>query len=364
MKPITTTSTIAALALCATSAVGASAALAPSAEAATATATPALSAASASSVTGWTAAIRHTRTTFDHTGTLVMISPTGKRTTIGPVSDGAGIDDVSADGRYVITSFQTDKSQTRATIWDTKTRKASYFRPAGGASGAIPGPIAFTRTGVIAQTQFTSKAPTVETFSRSGVRLSSWPSAAAKGWIAVSPDGGSVLQVVGGNALRRTTSGTLVRTSRLPAAVAGQECQADHSFTPTSFVVTCQGDGLGDDRSFEVRSNGTVSGQLAPTGAGNIWKSSLGLVTQGYSGGDASPVELRQGKRTRTLPLGEGASVIGVRGTVVNTLNQGNSSPGRLRTHEMRTGVTKTLAGTPSTGGGVIVDAYTVDGNR
>lgn len=363
MKP-TTTTTITALALCATTVVGSAAVLAPAADAATASATRALGAASATNGTGWIAAIRHAKSADDNTGTLVMISPAGTRSTIGKVSDNARIDDVSADGRYVITSLSTAQGQVRATVWDTTTRKASYFRPAGGATNTQGGRIAFTTTGVIAQTEFDGKASQVETFNRSGVRLSSWPSAAATGRIAVSPDGGRVAQVVGSKALHRNPSGTLVHTSQLPAAVAKQNCAAANSYTATSFLVSCEGSGLGDDRSFELRADGSVSGQLVPNGAGEVWRSSLGVVTQGFSGGIAAPIELHQGKRTRTLPLGEGATVVGVRGSVVYTTDYSGGSSGQVRTYDIRTGATSTLAGTGSTGGGVIVDAYPVDGNR
>lgn len=367
MKPTTTTTTITALALCATTVVGSAAVLAPDADAATAGTTPAPRAAavaSATNGTGWVAAIRHAKSADDDTGALLMISPAGKRTTLGKVSDNAWINDVSADGRYVITSFTTEQGQVRATLWDTTTRKASYFRPAGGATNTQGARIAFTTTGVIAQTEFAGNAWRVETFNRSGVRLSSWPSASAAGRIAVSPDGGRVVQVVGSKVLHRTTAGSLVRTSRLPAAVAGERCEAEDSYTPTSFRVTCDGSGLGEDRSFEARADGSVSGQLAPTGEGEVWKSSLGAVTQGFSGGSAAPIELHQGKQTRTLPLGEGAEVVGVRGSVVYTTDYGGGTSGRLRTYDIRTGATTTLAGTGSTGGGVIVDAYPVDGNR
>jgi hypothetical protein len=78
----------------------------------------------------WSAAIQHRTSGDDDQGRLVMVRPEGGVVPIGEVSDDARILDVSADRRYVMTA-RSQEDQVRVTVWDTTTRRPSYFRVPG-----------------------------------------------------------------------------------------------------------------------------------------------------------------------------------------------------------------------------------------
>ena len=95
---------------------------------------------------------------------LVLQAPDGQHTTIGQVSDGVRIHDISSNARTVVTGFTANGGEElRLTIWDTESRTPSYLRVAGGdearlVSGGVyvsrygQAPQLYSRTGTLLKT--------------------------------------------------------------------------------------------------------------------------------------------------------------------------------------------------------------------
>ncbi len=304
---------------------------------------------------GWTAAIQHQSGPQDNRGQLVMVAPTGGIVKVGAVSDDAAIQDVTLGGHYVITA-RTQDEQTRVTVWDTHTKKPTYFR--------VPGEqntIAFGSSGIIVAPN-SGKAVTVRTYA--GVirtRFADVPvNSADYVNVAVSPDGRNALEAGTKLNVRDGATGRVTKTVNLPAGYRSGQCNADRSWTAGGFLVTCNPGSLGDDRSYVLTSSGALSAVLAESSNEVVWPTSAGVVSRASSE-TTEPYVLHGKTGNKALPLPPYADVVGSRGAILTVLT--SSYPGStLFTYDVTTGARKTLAGTAATGGGRLTDGQAIDG--
>lgn len=87
---------------------------------------------------GYTALIRHETGPDDGKGTLVLRAPDGRHATVGEVSDGAVVADISSNARTVVTAIRAKGGgESRYTIWDTATGTPTYVRVKDGGDAVL-----------------------------------------------------------------------------------------------------------------------------------------------------------------------------------------------------------------------------------
>lgn len=314
---------------------------------------------------GWTAAVQHQTGPDDNRGELVMIAPTGGIVRVGQVSDDAHIIDVTLGGRYVITarSINTGRAQddqTRVTVWDTHTKKPSYFRLSGTNYS-----IAFISTGIVVAPP-SGKGITVRTYS-GAVRTRFADVATAsnlRDGVVASPDGRTLFQAAKQLYLRDAATGKVTKAVNPPAAGANGVCFPARSWTPGSFELVCSGTSLGDGRTYRVGSDGSLAPLVGTgEGSGGVWPTSAGVVAGIDGEVESGPYVLYAPKGKRTLPLAADAQLTGSRGPLLTVVSS-SLNGGTVFTYDLNTGARRTLAGTATTGGGRYFDGVTIDGNQ
>lgn len=313
---------------------------------------------------GWTAAEQHQTGRNDNHGRLVMVSPTGGIVQVGAISDDANVQDVTLGGSYVITARHVFGStsqgdQTRVTVWNTHTKKPTYFRLSG-----LDYTLSFVSTGILVA-PLSGKGITVRTYSGAvRTRYADVPTVANNpGGVAASPDGRTLLQSGKQLYLRDAATGKVTKTVNPPSPAVNGPCSVMRSWTPGSFVVQCEGSGLGEDRTYRVGSDGATTSLAGLGQAGDgVYPTSAGVVTA-TGGNGPETYTLHTAKGNRTLPLGSYSEPTGSRGTTMTAVSN-IANGGTVFTYDVNTGARKTLAGTAATGGGRYTYGLTIDGNQ
>ena len=313
---------------------------------------------------GWTAAIQHQTGPEDDQGRLVMVRPQGGIVPVGEVSDDARILDVSADGRRVLTA-RDQSGRTRVTSWDTDTGQADYFRIAMGSAD-----LSFGGEGII-EAPVAKDASTVTVRSYDGSPKTSYPTSPPGSEqpyrsVAVSPDGNHLIESTDKIVVRDAATGKTTKTVAFPEEqTAKRQCDVQRAWGNSAVAVQCYDtDGIGNEDVYRVSFAGDTS--RSARARSEVWPTSSGVVYDSHGGNGPAGWVLKDASGEHDLPLGQRGDVTGSRGNQVYVA----SSPydpakgSTLFTHDVKTGKRVTLAGSETTGGGLITDAQTIDGNQ
>ncbi len=305
---------------------------------------------------GWSAVIHHTSTTSTDHATLQMVGPTGTTVTLGEVSQNAGLDDVSPDGRHVITARSVgsgDNETTHFAFWDTATRRGSFLHLPGqwNAQYAAGGNILTWRTsdGLAYLRTPTGKA------IRS-LRVGADP------WLAFSANGSTFVQANGTTmTVRSTADGHTLRTVKSPT---GFTCLPGAQWDSSSFTAACEtAEELGAVRTYRFGYTSAVPATaLSGDGIDTVLATSPRVGRLGSGAGYSSLYQLSgsTSKPLAGLNTGEPTGGYGSSAFVLAPIS-GPSSRARLVKYDTRTHAITTLSG--GSRGGFVSDAQTIDGH-
>lgn len=313
---------------------------------------------------GWSAAIQHQTGPEDDQGRLVMVRPEGGIVPVGDVSDDARILDVSADGKHVLTA-RDQSDQTRVTVWDISSKQPSYFRIAANSAD-----LSFGGGGIV-QAPREKASGTVTVRGYDGSPKNTYPASALNSGrtyrsSAVSPDGKHLIEAADKIVVRDAATGSVVTSINHPEKqTAKRRCNIQRAWGVAAVGVQCSDtDGIGNEDAYRVPFDGVAShvastpSEVLPTSSGVVYDS------RGVNG--PSLWVLKNASGERELPFGEYSDVTGSLGERVYVA----SSPydpakgSTLFTYDVNSGARTNLAGTKETGGGLITDAQTIDGNQ
>ncbi|AKU18085.1 hypothetical protein [Luteipulveratus mongoliensis] len=314
---------------------------------------------------GWSAVVRHSTDTDDNKGALAIVSPTGSLTTIGPVSDDAGLQDTTQDMRHVLTSRHQD-GQYRITVWDTATKKPTYFRvPDHGINGLY---LAFGGDGILVQ----AGTGPVESRTLTGalVRTLSAPSTR----FSASP-GGSVFYQTKGKTIvtRNAKTGAVLHTWAIPARYAGElgQCDVAQQWDATSVSLDCSLE-LGDYQSFRIDTATGKTTPITPQSTAFAYPTTAKRLVS--EPGESNIVGYLVGSTVHDLPgLKNGYysdyQVSGAYGSTayVDEFVWAENKPhptASLLKYDLATNAITRVAGSGSPSGGVISYATTIDGHH
>ncbi|MDF8265202.1 hypothetical protein [Luteipulveratus flavus] len=295
---------------------------------------------------GWTAAIQHSTSSRDDQGRLVLISPAGASNPVGEVSDDAMLDDVSYDGRRIITSrwigTSVEKPLRRVAIWDAATRKATFVTLAIENTDRI----SIVSNGFLVRDKATQR---VQLRSFTGALLTTYAAVSGThdGPIA-TPGGGHFMESRGeGVVIRDSATGAVTRTVSAPTGWKG--CAPLGGWDASSFVMTCfkpVDDNRADDRPFRVGFTSSVPTTPVTTSAGSwhgAWPTSAPLIGMPARIGDGraakvvngSPVTVRTTAAV-TGAVGDKAYLMGSRASTglsaIDVVNLTTGATSRLTT--------------------------------
>ncbi|MDF8264725.1 hypothetical protein [Luteipulveratus flavus] len=336
----------------------------------------ALTAGSASAVTlpapgstalGWSAAIRHASGLHDGRGTLVLVPPSGGIVTIGSVSDDAWLADVSPDGRKVITARIQAGEGLRATVWDTATKKATYFRVAGQTPGNVD--LAFGGDGILLH----PRGYNVQSRRIDGSFVRSWASYGED--TTPSPNGALVYQANDTRIYERNAkTGVVSRSWAVPAAYRGAErfCKVGQQWDAASVSVDCNGGGLGMDQTFRLVTATGAMTAMSPQNSAHASPTSPKRVAEVGSNCNAVGYVDQTGYHSLPGMQSEDAdSSTSLSGAFSSSAYFASSScftdtANRwwLGKYDLTTNRVTRLAGSGTTSGGMIAQAQTIDGHH
>lgn len=316
---------------------------------------------------GYNALIRHPKGPDDNQGKLVLLAPDGRSKTVGQVSDGAYVVDVSSNARTVVTGFLVNTGQElRLTIWDTASGKPTYLRVKDGVGAVLvkdgivvsrgsAGAQLYSRSGKLQRTYAKTGDPTVMA-SADGTRLAQ--GARAKGVV-----------------VRDVRSGK--ETHRVAVPSGRNACSPDHQLGSSSFSMACDDPGQGaPGESTAYRAGYTAAVPTAQLVEGSKRSGDLRGLAGGryvYDAAAATPGSepALQDKNGSTSYLkdfpGVGADTVvsgGYQNTVFLSASEGwaDKPAFTLQRVDVQARTTKTVAGPGSALGGKVTSAQTVDG--
>lgn len=184
---------------------------------------------------GYTALIRHASGPEDNHGKLVVLAPDGRSKTVGDVSDGAQVHDVSSNARTTVTGFSVKTGQElRLTIWDTETGKPTYLRVKDGSHAAVV-------KGGIVVSRWSGGA---QLYSRAGKLVRTY-TATGDTSLTASADGTQIVQGAGdkGVVVRDVATGT--ETHRVAVPSGRSWCFPTQQLDSSSFSMDCADPGAG-----------------------------------------------------------------------------------------------------------------------
>lgn len=310
---------------------------------------------------GYSALIRHVSGPRDDQGKLVLLAPDGRSKTIGEVSDGAEVLDVSSNARTVVTGFWEQK-QLRLTLWDTETGKPTYLRVDGGADAVL------VKNGIVVSRH----AGGAQLYSRTGNLLRAYAATGGSSLLA-SADGTRVVQSAGesGVVVRDVASGKQTHRVAVPAGRNG--CFPDHQLDAMSFSMSCDGPGHaapGESTAYRTGYSSAVSTTRLVrhhdrSGDARRVADDAVLFDAG-AGTPAAELAVRDSNGVVVI-LGEpdGSSVSGAYGEVAyltSTAGFEDEPTYTLKRVGLKGGEESTLAGPGSPLGGIVTSAKTVDG--
>lgn len=313
---------------------------------------------------GYSAVIRHVSGEQDNQGTLVLVAPDGRSSSIGAVSDTAWIHDVSSNARTVVTGLRTDSGELRLAIWDTESKKPTYLRVAGGDDAQL------VRDGVLV----TRSGKATQLYSRSGALVRTYTGAGATGYASVSADGTRFMAGdTSGRVVVRTVSTRAVQRI-VPVPAGRSHCYPGAQFDANSFSMDCAEPGGGAPESLHAYRAGFASTvpttALVPRAAqsSQVRRTNNTLVFN--SGGGApcgQPAWTDAAGTWSYLRVGNDAypSLAGAHGTSAYLLSDDGCTdrPTHQLVRQSSSGVQTVLAGPGSSVGGRITDAKTMDGS-
>ncbi len=307
--------------------------------------------------TAHTVAIRHATSGHDGHGTLVVVRARGGVTTIGKVADGERIDDVSTDGRKVVT-YRPAGGWQMFTVWDTKTHHHQSFRAAGDEQARFAGHRLVIGSLMSTATVNDASGRTLHRYAKPMEPFLT--SEGGKYFVAGYQTGTTWhLKVM------RTSTGATVRTVKAPKGMTG--CTPAGRWDAAAFVMVCASKrGRGGERPYRVTYAPSARPKpVAPVGAGYAVNTAPKRVTQPASGGCTDAPGYYTGSTFHRLPvggkLGYEPLVLAGAGSSVYLWQRPCMGPGlrAVRRYDLKTKKLTNLAGTKGTGGGVITDART-----
>ncbi|MBD2760573.1 hypothetical protein IEE94_13775 [Yimella sp. cx-573] len=304
---------------------------------------------------GWSAIIQHETGPLDNKGTLRMVWPHGGTITIGRVSTGAVIGDVSLDGQHVITA-RYDGTQTIFALWTTGTKSLKTLK--------LPGDweAAYTADGGLIT--WNNYRGLMYKRNASGVAQAryAFPSGyAAIAW--VNPEGTKyVVQTASGLTVHSTATGAAL--NRIPQA--GANCRPESQLNASTLILSCYENGA--SRAYSVPYAGGVVKPLSPKNFFNYVPTTPAIASLPAGAGDGALNKVTATGSTlfREKPSGkvvEGMTAGGYdRYLWVNAKTNSDGRPVTLRKYDTMTGSYWTLAG--AWRGGIVTDARTIDTHR
>ncbi|WP_018156088.1 hypothetical protein [Demetria terragena] len=177
---------------------------------------------------------------------LKVVAPSGAHTTIGDVSSGADVLDVSTNARTVVTGFTTASAELRITIWDTAAKKPTYLRVSNGTDAKL------VRGGVLVTRS--TQAPQV--YSRSGAVTSTLP----RGITSAEPthDGTKLYTTTSsGLQMRSAPDGEVFTSAPLPAGKT--RCTATGHLGSGAAAVNCDQGSMTGATAYSFQESGTLT---------------------------------------------------------------------------------------------------------
>lgn len=305
-----------------------------------------------------TVAIRHTKNEHDGHGTLVVVRAGGGVRTIGKVADRERIDDVSTDGRKVVT-YHPESGWERITVWDTKTGHHQSFRASGDEQARFAGHRLVVGSGLSTATLNTASGTPLHRYKRP---MTPFLTSDDGKYTVFGYQTGTTwhLKVI------RTSTGATVQTVRSPKGMRG--CTPTTRWDKASFEVVCSSkQGRGGERPYRVEYASTTKLKpLAPIGAGYAANSAPVRVTQPASGGCAAPPGYYKGSTFHELQIGGKLGyepvVLAGSGSSVYLWRHPCVAKGRMTVErfDLKSKKLTNLAGTKGTGGGIITSVVAV----
>ena len=322
---------------------------------------------------GWSAASWATSAQAT-TSTLYLVSPSGTRYAVGTLPPTVGVDDISSDGRRILTGssdpgaiLEWDVAAGTSRAITLGQQGATYTKPDGKAlltTDTSGGSMRVQRRGLDGSVQVTYPAGT--------------------GLASMSPDG---LDLVAGTttglAVYGNATGTLIRT--LPAPSGYGSCQVVSWWPDGRALTLCAlgGNGVANlwlyrlDGSAPAALTAAAAGSATPLGYRAAWPVSTGTLVQEAVGCGVGPLAMLTSPGTSqriaftfpgfpasTHPVPDPIAVVGdVAYLVVGSAECGGAQTRALVAYNVVTGRSGVLLG-PSANGGTVGPVVVIDPGR